>query len=317
MPAMEHELERTIGMISAVLGAGLVVYLLLELAALHLRGRRLRLRETRMAGLGVVSQGLAFGALGFGFGGLSVGIAAIAGAGLTPLQGGLSLPWWIYGLVVYEFWYWVQHWAAHKVRVLWCFHSAHHAPRSIHMLVGANHHFLESALYFPLFFGFLPALCGVHPLICVGVNVVDGIWGSFLHISDGVVRKGRYGWLERFLQTPSYHRVHHAKNTRYLDTNYNSITLLWDYLFRTLEPLRDEEPVDYGITREVDTGSFWDVHFGEFRLLWRDVVAAETWADRVGYVVQPPGWAPNGQGTTVADRKREAAVQSPRPAQAA
>ncbi len=143
----------------------------------------------------------------------------------------------------------------------------------------------------------------MHPIVAVAVNVVDGIYGSFLHISPEVVAKGRYGVLEKFMQTPSYHRVHHAKNVRYMDTNYNSITLLWDWLMGTLQPLRDEEPVDYGITRQVDTGSFWDVHFGEFRLLWRDVRKARRWGDRLGYLVRPPGWAPGDDSRTAAAMK--------------
>lgn len=210
--------------------------------------------------------------------------------------------------MVYEFWYWVQHWAAHKVRLLWCIHSPHHAPGSIHMLVGFNHHCLESVVYFPLFLGFIPALFGVHPMLCVGMNLIDTFWGSFLHISDAAVRNGRYGPLERILQTPAHHRVHHARNPRYLDTNYNSITLLWDVLFGTRQALRDDEPVEYGITREVDTGSFWDVHFGEFVGLARDVRGAASWRDRLNYVIRPPGWSPDGSTLTAAQQKQTAGM---------
>ena len=90
-----------------------------------------------------------------------------------------------------------------------------------------------------------------------------------------------------------------------MDTNYNSITLLWDWLLGTLQPLQDAEPVRYGITREVDTGSFWDVHFGEFGTLWRDIRNATSWGDRIRYLAKPPGWAPNGTGRMVSDLKRE------------
>lgn len=291
--------------IGGALFAVLLVYLIAELCMLHFRGRRLRLREARACGLGMGSSALvvAVGTRIWGY--FSVGVAALAGASLTPIEGGLAWPWWIFGWVVYEFWYWVQHWAAHKVRLLWCIHSPHHAPGSIHMLVGTNHHFIEALFYFPFFFGLMPALFGVHPVICVAINVIDGIWGGFLHISDDIVPRGRYGVLERFLQTPSYHRVHHGKNPLYLDTNYNSITLLWDWILGTLQPLRDDDPVEYGITRDVDTGSFWDLHFGEFRLLTRDVLAAPNWRSRLGYLVMPPGWSPDGNGKTVADVKRD------------
>jgi len=302
------ELGATIQSASGVLFAALGLYLLLELAVLHFRHHELRLREARASGLGVLSGIAASAVVTLASGALTVGVAAVAGASLSPIEGGLGISWWVYGWIVYEFWYWVQHWAAHKVRLLWCIHAPHHAPGSIHMLVGANRHFLELVFYFPLFFGFVPALMGVHPLICVGVNLVDGIWGSFLHISDRVVPRGRYGLLERVLQTPSYHRVHHAKNPRYMDTNYNSITLLWDWLLGTLQPLRDDEPVRYGITREIDTGSFWDLHCGEFRALRRDLRAARSVRDRLALLRMPPGWRPDGGGRTVADAKRELAA---------
>ncbi len=288
-----------------VLVATMFAYLLIELMLLHFRRRRLRLAEARTAGFGLLSNALVVGLIARFWGPFGVALMATAGSSLTPIDSfGLGLLGWIYGWLVYELWYWIQHWAAHKVRLLWCIHSPHHAPQSLHMLVGANHHVLEGTFYLPFFAGFVPALCGVDPLVCLGINVVDSIWGSFLHISDEFVTAGRYGVLGRFLQTPAHHRVHHAKNVRYLDMNYNSITLLWDWLLGTLQPLRDDEPPTYGITRAVDTGSFWDVHFGEFVLLARDVRNAASWSDRLGYLVKPPGWQPGDESRTAAARKR-------------
>ena len=176
------------------------------------------------------------------------------------------------------------------------------------MAIGANHSAFESALWFPLFFGFIPALCGVDPLICVAVNLVDAMWGSFLHLSEEAMPGGRYGPLERVLQTPSYHRAHHARNPLYIDTNYNSITLLWDSLLGTKQRLEDEVAVEYGITRDVDTGSFWDVHFGEFVALFRDMRGAPSLGAALGYALRPPGWQPgDASGTASAIRARGSA----------
>lgn len=204
----------------------------------------------------------------------------------------------LYGLVVYEFFYWLQHWLAHKVRLLWCIHSPHHAPPDIHMAIGANHHFLEGLLYFPLFFGLLPAIFGVEPVVLVCLNVLDMVWGSFLHVSPEFVREGRYGLIRRFMQTPAHHRVHHGKNPRYIDRNYNSITLFWDWVFGTLEPLDDAESVEFGITRPVQAGSYWDVHFGEFVALFRDMRSAQSLFEAGSYLIKPPGWAPGDDRQT-------------------
>ncbi|WP_300645402.1 sterol desaturase family protein [Nocardioides sp.] len=294
-----ESLETAGGFLFLLLG----IYVAAEMAVLHFRRHALRLREARTTLFGALSVGVAVAiALRLALP-VSVALFASAGIALSPVGSlGTGVLAWIAGWLVYEFWYWFQHWAAHQVRLLWCIHSPHHAPRSIHMMVGANHHFVESALYMPFFAGFMPALFGIEPVICVALNLVDGIWGSFLHISDQVVPKGRYGVLGRFLQTPAHHRVHHARNVRYLDRNYNSITLFWDWALGTLEPLRDEEPPDYGITREVDTGSFWDVHFRELVLLARDVRATRG-LDRLRVLWKPPGWRPGDASHTAAARR--------------
>ena len=44
------------------------------------------------------------------------------------------------------------------------------------------------------------------------------------------------GPLERVLNTPSHHRVHHGSNRQYLDRNHGSILIIWDRLFGTFEP---------------------------------------------------------------------------------
>jgi sterol desaturase/sphingolipid hydroxylase (fatty acid hydroxylase superfamily) len=297
--------EGPVGMIAGALFVLLLVYTLIEVLVLHFHYRRLGLKESRTAFLGLSSTAITnalIGRLGAPF---NVGIAAGLAAALSPIDSfGRSFGAWIFGWLVYEFWYWFQHWAAHKVRLLWCIHSPHHAPGSLYMLIGTNHHFVEGVFYLPFFAGFMPALMGVDPLICVVINVIDGLWGSCLHISDQVVRNGRYGILERFMQTPSHHRAHHAKNVRYLDRNYKSITLFWDWVFGTLEPLRHDEPPEYGITRPVDTDSFWDVHFREFVLLANDIRGAATWSDKLGYIWKPPGWIPGDESQTAASRRR-------------
>ena len=289
----------------AVISGAMFLYIGAELFVLHFRRRALRLAEARTAALGFLSIASTTILLTRFWGPVGVALMATLGAGLSPVDSfGLGPVGWIYGLFVYEFWYWVQHWAAHKVRLLWCIHSPHHAPESLHMLIGTNHNPIESVFYMTFFAGFMTAIVGVDPIVCIGLNFVDSIWGSLLHISDDLVPRGRYGPLERFLQTPSHHRVHHAKNVRYLDRNYCSMTLFWDWLLGTLEPLRDEEAPRYGITREVDTGDFWDVQFREFALLRDDVRRARGWRDKIGYLLRPPGWRPGDASQTAAGRQR-------------
>lgn len=240
---------------------------------------------------------------------VSTASLSIIGYNLSFFQLGLDWYWWPVGLLIYEFFYWLQHWLAHKVRLLWCLHSPHHAPESMNMFVGFNHSFLETMFYMPFFLGFMPALLGIHPIVVLCIVVVDVTWGNLLHINESVVRK-RYGFLEKILQTPSYHRVHHAQNVRYMDKNYNSITLFWDWALRTLQPLDDNEPVRYGITRDVKTTSFWDVQFGEFVALFKDMGKAPGWINKLKYLVMPPGWSHTGAHRTVSVLRNQLKLES-------
>lgn len=229
---------------------------------------------------------------------------ALLGSELTPFS--LASQWfvWPLGLLVFEFWYWVQHYLGHKVRFLWCIHAPHHAPDTLTSLIGLGRSALELP-YLGFFLGFMTAFSGIPVEVVMVISIVDGFWGKFLHISPKLV-PGRYGPLETFLQTPSYHRCHHGKNLLYMDTNYNSITLFWDWAFGTLQRLEDSEPAQYGITREVDSESWLDVQFSEMIALWRDVKRAPGLWNKLCYVVMPPGWSHTGDHKTVAIQKQAA-----------
>jgi sterol desaturase/sphingolipid hydroxylase (fatty acid hydroxylase superfamily) len=282
-----------------------LLYGIAEFLFIHFAKRVAKLKEYRttfFAVLFVIGISIAVTML---YGRINTAIIGIWAWQFSWFKTDLSWYWWIYGWAVYEFFYWVQHYLAHKVRLFWCLHSPHHAPESMNMFVGFNHSFLESIFYMPFFLGFFPAILGVNPIIIIVMNMVDAIWGSMIHISDQVMKSNQLGVLEKILQTPAYHRAHHAKNVVYMDTNYCSITLFWDWLLGTLQPLKNGEPPMYGITREVKTGSFWDVHFGEFRLLFKDIYKTKAWRDKINYCLMPPGWSHTGEGNTTAQLKEQ------------
>ena len=90
-------------------------------------------------------------------------------------------------------------------------------------------------------------------------------------------------------QHPSHHRVHHGSNRRYIDRNHGSILIVWDRLFGTFE--REDEPVVYGLTTNIDTFNPVRIATHEQADILRDVARSRTWRDRLGYVLRGPGWA--------------------------
>ena len=82
-------------------------------------------------------------------------------------------------------------------------------------------------------------------------------------------------------------------------------------MFGTLQPLRDEVKLEYGITRDINVTSFVDFYFGEFLLLAQDVRYATDWRTRLAYLVKPPGWAPGDVSHTAANARRSFLADHP------
>ena len=55
----------------------------------------------------------------------------------------------------------------------------------------------------------------------------------------------------------------------------------------------------YGLTKNIGTFRPFRVAFHEYQAMWRDVRAADTWHDRLGYVFGGPAWQP-GKGRGLA-----------------
>ena len=212
--------------------------------------------------------------------------------------------WWLYAYLMWELTYWIWHYAAHRVRLLWCLHAPHHTPSEMNLTVAWVHFFAEG--YYTAFVQVpLLMILGVRPEMVAIILVIDGTWGTFLHAGERSFRNGRFGILQHLLITPSHHRAHHARNPLYIDTNFCVLLPFWDWLFGTLQPERKEVPLEYGITREVDTSDFVDFYFGECILLFRDVRRATSWREKLGYLFMPPGWTPQSQEKTAASMRKE------------
>ena len=118
--------------------------------------------------------------------------------------------WFLYGYVVWELAHFVYHYLAHKVRLLWCLHSTHHAPEDMNLSVTYAHFFLEGP-YADVIRTTICILLGVNPPLLFFIMFIDGTWGAFIHAGENLLKDGRLGVLNKFILTPSHHRVHHAK----------------------------------------------------------------------------------------------------------
>jgi sterol desaturase/sphingolipid hydroxylase (fatty acid hydroxylase superfamily) len=206
---------------------------------------------------------------------------------------------WIYAYLIWELSTWVWHYVFHRVRLFWCFHSPHHAPEDLTITTAWVHFFAEG--YFTTVLQWIVlSVMGVPPEMLGPIMAIEIGWGTFIHAGERSLKKGRLGFLKYFLITPSHHRVHHAKNPLYMDTNFCTFLPFWDWLFGTLQPLRDEVKIEYGITRKIDVTSFIDFYFGEIILLFKDIKNAKGIKNKFLFLVKPPGWNPESIEHTAA-----------------
>jgi hypothetical protein len=167
-------------------------------------------------------------------------------------------------------------------------------------------HFFAEGYYSALVQVPLLMLLGVEPGMLVVIMAFEVTWEPSSTRVNARFALGRFGPARYFIITPSYHRVHHARNPLYMDTNFCSLLPFWDWMFGTLQPLRDEVKIEYGITRDINVTSFVDFYFGELLLLARDVRDARSWREALAYlVIARRAGAPGDASHTASSARRQ------------
>ena len=135
--------------------------------------------------------------------------------------------------------YWF-HRLAHLSSFFWAQHAIHHSSQKYNLTVGIRLPFTNG---FYRFIYWSP-LCfiGFDPLQVVFIDSLVVYYTFFLHTES----IGKLGFLEKFMNTPSHHRVHHSTNPQYLDKNFGGVFIIWDKLFSTFT--KEEEKPVYGLT---------------------------------------------------------------------
>jgi sterol desaturase/sphingolipid hydroxylase (fatty acid hydroxylase superfamily) len=190
---------------------------------------------------------------------------------------------WTAAIVGWDFIYYWNHRFMHETRMLWAVHVVHHSSERYNLSTALRQPVADAfGPYLP--YGAL-AYVGVRPHLIAQARALNLLYQYWIH-TDAIQR---IGVAEEVLNTPSHHRVHHGSNQQYLDRNHGSILILWDRLFGTFEPER--EPVDYGLTKNIESFSPARIATHEHRDILRDVYHSTTWRDRLSFAVRGPGWA--------------------------
>jgi len=174
--------------------------------------------------------------------------------------------WTIVALVIAQdfFYYWF-HRASHRIRWMWASHVTHHSSERLNLSTA-----FRQSLTYPIsgmWLFWLPlAWLGFEPTHIIAVVAINLGFQFFVHTQA----IGKLGWVEHVFNTPSIHRVHHARNPKYIDRNYAGVLVVWDKLFGTFVEEDPAVPCDFGIIGQIHSYNPLTLTFHEWIAMFRD-----------------------------------------------
>jgi len=231
--------------------------------------------------------------------------AVVATVGLWAYQHRLFTistdAWWAWVAVflLEDVTYYGFHRISHERRIWWASHVNHHSSQHYNLGTALRQTWTGAVagtwlLWVPLMFlGFPPWMVAIEK----GISLVYQYW-----VHTEAIRR-LPAWFEAVFNTPSHHRVHHARNPRYLDKNYAGILIVWDRMFGTFQAELDDEACRYGLVHNLGTFNPLRVAFHEWIAIAQDLLRAPRHA--LGWLFGPPGWSPDGSRETSASLKAQ------------
>ena len=165
---------------------------------------------------------------------LLVGAAALAAEREWGLLNHLILPGWAQialAIIALDLALYLQHWATHRLPLLWRLHKVHHSDPAFDVTTAARFHPIEIVLSM----GYKMAVVVALGLPVLGVFLFEVIFNTatlFTH-ANFALPKSLDKTVRAFLVTPDMHRIHHSATRRETNSNYGTLLSGWDRLFGT------------------------------------------------------------------------------------
>lgn len=200
----------------------------------------------------------------------------------------IGYEWWAWILLFFgdEVSYYWFHRTSHEVRIFWASHVIHHSSQRYNLSTALRQTWTGGFMSF-IFWLWLP-IVGFPPAMILTMNAISLLYQFWIHTE--LVRS--MGPLEKVLNTPSHHRVHHGANAKYIDRNHGGTLIIWDKLFGTFEPEDPKDPVHFGLTKNINSYNPLRIAFHEWIDIARDVRRARGWRNKLRFVFGNPGWQP-------------------------
>ncbi|GAM28354.1 hypothetical protein SAMD00019534_115300 [Acytostelium subglobosum LB1] len=182
-----------------------------------------------------------------------------------------------------DFGYYWFHRLAHEVNYMWATHVTHHSSEKYNLTTALRQSVFQIytswVFYLPLGLFIPPQMYMFHKQF----NTIYQYWIHTKYI-------GKLGPLEWIINTPSHHRVHHARNPRYIDRNYAGTLIIWDRMFGTF--IEEEEEVFYGLVHPLGSHDPTWCQIHHWYEMYQQAKQYPAWGDKIRVYLNGPGWHP-------------------------
>ena len=193
---------------------------------------------------------------------------------------------WIAAFLLYDLSYYWMHRMHHEIKILWATHSVHHHGEDYNLATALRQ--TSTGWLWKWIFYVPMMLIGVPGEVFVtvaGINLVYQFWVHTEHI-------GHLGFLEKIFITPMNHRIHHAKNKEYIDANYGGVFIIWDRMFGTYTPQRDDLKPVYGTATPLNSWNPIWANFQVYSIMIKDTIKTKLWRNKIKVWFSETYWRP-------------------------
>lgn len=189
---------------------------------------------------------------------------------------------------LYDLCYYWAHRLSHEINLFWGGHVVHHSSEEYNLSVALRQSSTQTIWTFMFY---LPlAVIGFDPVMLVLVSGINLLYQFWIH-TEAI---DRMGFLEKFMNTPSHHRVHHGRNPKYIDKNHGGTFIIFDKWFGTFQ--EEEERPTYGITTPVQSWNPVWVNISHYATMKKELGMISGIKDKMKYLFNKPGWLPEYLG---------------------
>ena len=193
---------------------------------------------------------------------------------------------WVIAFLFYDLCYYWMHRMSHEVKVLWASHVVHHQGEEFNLSTAlrqtSSGWLWKWIFYIPMFMVGIP---GEVFFTVAAINLLYQFWVHTEHIKT-------LGALELIFITPSNHRIHHAQNPEYIDANYGGVFIIWDRIFGTYIPERDDLKPIYGTVKPLRSWNpIWS-NLEIYHQMIRDTIHTKTFKNKIKVWFSSTRWRP-------------------------